>query len=173
MRRITSILTVLTVLTVLPSYAQSYPDINPNDWFKPYVEEATELGLFQGYPDGRFGPWDPTNRAELAKAMIELKNSLQQNWLQDNAFEIILVFITLIGWGSILAAVRKLAQPTVVVESKKNESNPPEYPFNQYVRATKRGIKRNYRPYQTPPRQNEETPSPHPELKNRASNWWV
>ena len=59
----------LTVMPVMPSLAASSPDVSPDwsssfpdveedRWYYPYVEALTRLGLIRGYDNGNFGPQD-------------------------------------------------------------------------------------------------------------------
>lgn len=47
----------------------AFSDVQPNDWFAPYVLLGASRGIVQGYGDGTFGPHRPITRAE-ATAMI-------------------------------------------------------------------------------------------------------
>lgn len=40
------------------SAADDFLDVPRSHWANPYVSKATELGVINGYPDGRFGPSD-------------------------------------------------------------------------------------------------------------------
>ncbi len=54
----------------------TFTDVNPSDWFYPYVEAAVQLGIVNGYADmqgnltGLFGPADAVNRAAAAKILV-------------------------------------------------------------------------------------------------------
>lgn len=48
----------------------SFPDVEPDDWFFPYVETAKHYGWIAGHPDGEFRPGDKINRAEAAKMLV-------------------------------------------------------------------------------------------------------
>lgn len=43
----------------------TFPDVNPGDWFYDYVVGSIQYGWISGYPDGTFGPNDPITRAEV------------------------------------------------------------------------------------------------------------
>ncbi|MEW6492912.1 MAG: S-layer homology domain-containing protein [Cyanobacteriota bacterium] len=47
----------------------SFPDIPQNHWAGAFISRLAELGIIQGYPDGRFQPNKPVTKAEFA-AMI-------------------------------------------------------------------------------------------------------
>ncbi|MCL2568540.1 MAG: S-layer homology domain-containing protein [Oscillospiraceae bacterium] len=51
------------------SQTNSFPDVELNHWFNNAVSTTTRMGIFQGRPDGTFGPNDPITRAELATAV--------------------------------------------------------------------------------------------------------
>lgn len=50
-----------------PVTAGAFPDVDPSEWFAPYVGYARESGIIQGYPDGTFRPGQPVNFAEALK----------------------------------------------------------------------------------------------------------
>ena len=59
----------------LPDYGslvQTFADVDPNAWYAGYVARAAELGLMEGVGGGLFHPERPTNRAELATALVRL-----------------------------------------------------------------------------------------------------
>lgn len=50
--------------------AQTFPDVNPGDWFYTYVEDLVAMGVVNGsMPEYR--PADNVNRAEMAKLVVE------------------------------------------------------------------------------------------------------
>ena len=51
-------------------YDPSFPDIDREQWFYPYVETAKITGLIKGYPDGLFRPGQTVNRAEATKIIV-------------------------------------------------------------------------------------------------------
>jgi LPXTG-site transpeptidase (sortase) family protein len=51
--------------------ASPFPDVDPLDWFAPYVTLATQNGIVQGYPDGFFRPGNTINMAEGLKMILE------------------------------------------------------------------------------------------------------
>lgn len=51
------------------------PDVS--DWAKPYVEQAKELGVLGGYPDGSFRGNQPLTREEAAVALVRLYEKLR------------------------------------------------------------------------------------------------
>jgi len=54
-------------LTKTPS---RFADVSDGHWGRGYIELVAELGIAEGYPDGRFGPDDPISRAEMATFII-------------------------------------------------------------------------------------------------------
>lgn len=48
----------------------SFPDVDINAWYYPYVMEALNKGWIEGYPDGTFRPNDNTIRVEALKVML-------------------------------------------------------------------------------------------------------
>jgi rare lipoprotein A len=52
-----------------------YKDIDVEQWYAPFVFQATELGIIEGYPDGNFYPDNTVNLAEAVK-MIFYANDL-------------------------------------------------------------------------------------------------
>lgn len=158
--------------------AQDFPDVKPDDWFFPYVEDLKKEGLLQGYPDGRFGSWDPVNRAELAKIISLLKEKLETlpkavleatpllkqpaeevSWLQDHLFELILTMITVIGWITVLMLARK--KMSRGSEQKSLISIAPEMLGENHPRSLK----------------DLEIKNPHEEVhdenKTSSTNWWL
>ncbi len=47
------------------SASSSYQDVSRNDWFYPYVSQASAYGWIGGYPDNTFRPNSPITRAEV------------------------------------------------------------------------------------------------------------
>ena len=46
-----------------------FNDVPENHWAAKAIEEVTEKGYFQGYPDGTFKPEEIVTRAELAAVL--------------------------------------------------------------------------------------------------------
>jgi len=44
-----------------------FSDVNPREWYAPYICTAKERAIVQGYSDGYFRPGDPVNFAEAIK----------------------------------------------------------------------------------------------------------
>jgi len=49
-----------------PTAEESFNDVNDSDWFKPYIASAVKHGLINGKGNGRFDPYAPITRAEMA-----------------------------------------------------------------------------------------------------------
>lgn len=52
------------------SYVGIFSDVDPSDWFSPYVENALSYAFIEGYADGTFRPGQPITRAEAAKIVL-------------------------------------------------------------------------------------------------------
>lgn len=161
-------LTIITALTPLPTSATEFPDVKPDAWFYPYIQEISEQGLMQGYPNGSFGAWDPVNRAELAKIILNLKQSLQQPWWQAHLVEIILVLITILGWAVIGTMMNRIASRPIIMKShpeQRPNHQPPKTEGTLIATAdekeplTNGKLKKDF----------EEDFS----KKNQKTNWWV
>lgn len=50
-----------------------FPDVEPSDWFYPYVETAYQLGIIHGHEDGFFRPNEGVNRMEAIKMLLRAK----------------------------------------------------------------------------------------------------
>ena len=44
----------------------NFSDVNKNEWYYNVVSTAYEMGIVNGYPDGRFGIGDTISRADMA-----------------------------------------------------------------------------------------------------------
>lgn len=54
----------------LKGWPTRFSDVPSSYWGAGYIEAAAEIGLIQGYGDGRFGPDDEITRAQLTAMMI-------------------------------------------------------------------------------------------------------
>ncbi len=54
----------------------SFTDVQPSDWFFPYVQTSAEREIIKGYKDGTFRPNLPITRAEAAKI---IEGTMRQN----------------------------------------------------------------------------------------------
>lgn len=59
-------------LPAAASGGSGYTDIPDDHWSADSVERATELGLFQGVGEGRFGRGEPISRAAFVTALVRL-----------------------------------------------------------------------------------------------------
>ncbi len=64
------ILVLTTAADIVEPLEPSFPDVNAEDWFFPYVETAKKNHWLDGYPDGYFRPGNTLNRAEAAKILV-------------------------------------------------------------------------------------------------------
>ena len=48
-------------------FSPRYKDVQPGEWFAPYVSQADVLGVIKGYPDGNFHPGWTVNLVEALK----------------------------------------------------------------------------------------------------------
>ncbi len=49
-----------------------FNDVKTSDWFFPYVKDAIDLDVIEGYGDGTFRPANPMSRAEASKILLLL-----------------------------------------------------------------------------------------------------
>lgn len=66
-----------------------YSDVYPDDWFYPYVVEATNQGVVRGYIDGTFRPANCVTRAEAIKVASLYFNGGDLPELDDYEFRIV------------------------------------------------------------------------------------
>lgn len=69
--------------------ATVYSDVNDGDWFKEYVDIASQNGIVSGYPDGTFLPNAKITREEmcvmLARALKSYELETKENTFADRA----------------------------------------------------------------------------------------
>ncbi len=65
------ILMVGVFLTGFSVNAASFSDLSDAPYFETGIEYLAEQRVVNGYGDGRFGPWDELNRAEMVKILVE------------------------------------------------------------------------------------------------------
>ena len=72
------IIMLLAMMLQLPAAAltgntsASFSDVNPNEWYGPYLENLDllmQLGMIKGYPDGTFKPEGTITRAEFMRLL--------------------------------------------------------------------------------------------------------
>jgi hypothetical protein len=56
--------------TVIDSFFDVFFDVTEDDWFWPYVVTSEDLGYFEGYEDGSFGPGNSILRAEAIAVVM-------------------------------------------------------------------------------------------------------
>jgi hypothetical protein len=54
------------VIPAAPAAVESFPDVPPDYWARPFVEALAKRGIAVGSPDGSFRPDEPVTRAEFA-----------------------------------------------------------------------------------------------------------
>lgn len=59
-----------------PTTAVSFPDVDPNYWAYPFIQNLAANNIISGFPDSTFRPEEPVERAEFA-AMIQ--KAFEQN----------------------------------------------------------------------------------------------
>ncbi len=71
---LTKLLVLATNTPVLKTKKSQFSDVDPTDWFFPYVETAAQKGWISGHPNGSFLPHNHVNRAEIAKIYVQAFN---------------------------------------------------------------------------------------------------
>ena len=68
------IIIALLTITIIPAYAAADTVFSDMDghWSRDKVEELTELGIIDGYPDGSFRPEEAVNYGSFAKMLSEV-----------------------------------------------------------------------------------------------------
>jgi hypothetical protein len=56
------------------SFSPRYSDVNPGDWFAPYIHEADSIGVIKGYPNGYFQPGWTVNLVEALKMAMNFSD---------------------------------------------------------------------------------------------------
>lgn len=60
----------LAIPSALPARAASFPDVKESDWFYSYVNDLSDTGVVNGYPDGTFGPENLVRWDEALKLIL-------------------------------------------------------------------------------------------------------
>ena len=68
------------------SQTNPYPDVVAGDWFHTAVSTTTQLGIFQGRPDGTFAPNQPITRAELAAVITRFMDVMDMENVDKDFF---------------------------------------------------------------------------------------
>lgn len=73
---VTAVLTVQPVLGAMvpEGYKSPFSDVRQGDWYYPFVASLNSRTIISGYPDGRFGPNDPTR---LGDSLIMILRAAQ------------------------------------------------------------------------------------------------
>lgn len=75
---------VLSAAAAAPALAGTFSDVGEGDWFAQSVDELSNAGIIQGYPDDTFRPYETVTRAQFA-AMMD--RALQPPDVQGEPFE--------------------------------------------------------------------------------------
>lgn len=55
---------LITICCVIPAFGAEFSDVQPGDWFEPYVEVCAQEGLLNGVGEGKFNPQGVLNGDE-------------------------------------------------------------------------------------------------------------
>lgn len=55
-----------------------FPDADPDAWYGPYVQWASESGIVSGYGSGRFGPGDQVTREQMCTILARYLDAAGQ-----------------------------------------------------------------------------------------------
>ncbi|MDF2379525.1 MAG: S-layer homology domain-containing protein [Candidatus Gracilibacteria bacterium] len=141
----------------------NFPDVKEGDWYFPFVKELFDQGLMEGYPDGRFGAWDPINRAEFAKVIVKLQDQIREPWYERHLISLVLVAINIFGWVLIMAALGRKGHQDVNV----NVQVPSQERSDHIVSAPSTKKPQPISEKESPLK--EQSPV---EAKNDQNNWW-
>jgi len=81
----------VTIKTVEPEFVSTnsvspYSDVSYLSWSAGYIQRASELGYFSGYPDGSFRPYEEVLPEQMCKIMLKLlgyeTENTTANWAQ-------------------------------------------------------------------------------------------
>ena len=133
----------------------AFPDVQPDEWYAPFVEELVKDGVMSGHPDGNFKPSEPVYRAELAKTISELRWKLKQSrpFFEEHDIEILLTVITVLGWLITGLMIRKIVKQSTAGQAVQQQEN-------------------TVIPSPVAPNQASD-PKQITEEKNKKTNWWV
>lgn len=153
---------LFSIVFLFPAHASSFPDVPGDAWYAPYVEEVSEQGIMHGYPNGRYGSWDPVNRAELSKIIVNLQKNLSEKehlpWWKQYFGEMVIGGVSLLGWVFFALFFSSVLRRPLLVQCccKKNiPEKLSETPLGDgFPRAS-----------------SSEEISEH--SKNKTTNWWV
>lgn len=56
-----------------------FPDADPDAWYGPYVQWASESGIVSGYGSGRFGPDDQVTREQMCTILARYLDAADRN----------------------------------------------------------------------------------------------
>lgn len=146
----------------------NFPDVKEGDWYFPFVKELFDQGLMEGYPDGKFGAWDPINRAEFAKVIVKLQDQIREPWYERHMISLILVAINVFGWILVMAALGRNkghqdVNVNVQVPSQKQKNETPQVT----TPSTQKPQNIKHDEPVTPSQEKKPV-----EAKNDQNNWW-
>jgi len=83
-------------------YPQALPfwDVSQTAWYTPYLTQALNRGIINGYPDGSFKPYNCVSRSEAVKMAVIAKNGLGQVQVFNSPLSNLPVDIALDDWYS-------------------------------------------------------------------------
>jgi polyhydroxybutyrate depolymerase len=93
---------------VVPVGRRCFSDVNPDEWYAPYVCAAKNRGIVSGYKNGTFKPSEPVNFAEAIKIILsayghDVTESVGADWYKPYAEELerleILPQHSYVPWG--------------------------------------------------------------------------
>lgn len=149
--------------------AKEFSDVQISDWFSPYIQEITDDEIMNGYPDGRFGPWDPINRAEMAKILSLMRKDLDSSWIKENVVSSALILMTLVAWISIIWTLRSISKRPIIIQYVNETTTPRPQP----------SLQKNHRVIAETPNQPMENQQLDVDFnqdesqKNHKTNWWM
>jgi len=81
------IVLVLAVVVLVPALAKDFPDVPFNHWAYDAIDELSDLGLIEGYPDGTFQGDRTWTRYEFAVMLMRTVNFLE-DYLDQRAAQL-------------------------------------------------------------------------------------
>ena len=77
----------------IPGTRRCFSDVNPDEWYAPYICAAKNRGIVKGYPNGTFKPAEPVNFAEAIKIVLnayghEVTEQSGPEWYKPYAVEL-------------------------------------------------------------------------------------
>lgn len=85
----TGVATAMVATAVAPTAladAHTFPDVEEGIWFESYVAFGVENGLFNGFPDGEFKPYENMTRAEAVSVVLRALEVEFEEEVTDTGF---------------------------------------------------------------------------------------